>query len=313
MMSNSANIPEKVQKIRPQWEETPDCEEGSHFPQCMLPSGLMLAGARVPTLPVAGDPAAHPMEISSATFRDGDILVVSYPDSGGADLVKLLPCLLHQNGSLSSGDDASSHPSLKVLEHMSRSQIEAEPSPRIFLSHLSAAHFPADIIHRNIKIVHTLRNPKDVATSLYHRLRRQGMFTFQQFLDLYLNNQIGTGHQIAFIRQMREFQKHRPNHPVLEIHYEDIVKKPIEVIEALGTFLGTPASGLLCNPVFSSYDFVQTLGQIDQSDHSADGEHKHSPGTVGDWKNTFNMAQNETFNFFLFQTIGNLKINFCFQ
>ncbi|KAK3798369.1 hypothetical protein RRG08_063380 [Elysia crispata] len=312
-MSDAVIIPEKIQKIRPQWEEGADCDKGSQFPLCMLPSGLMLAGARVPMLPVPGDPAVHLMDISNASFTDGDILVVSYPDSGATHLVELLPWLLHQNNAPASGRYLSSHSDLKLLEHMNRFQIEAVTPPRIFLSHLWAVHFPAEIVHRNIKIVHILRNPKDVVTSIYHRLRRQGVFTFQQFLDLYLTNQIETGHQIAFLRQMREFQRHCPEHPVLEIQYEDIVKKPIEVIQALGTFLDSPVSGSLCDHIMSSNGFLHTLGQTDQSDHSGDGEHRHTPGAVGDWKNTFNMTQNETFNFFLFQTVGDLNINFCYQ
>ncbi|GFS23955.1 sulfotransferase [Elysia marginata] len=320
MSLDATAVPEKVPKLEPEWEGLPfherfNCIKDSHFPPCMIPSGLMLEGVRVPMLPVPGDPTDHLMDISYAKFRGGDILVVAYPDSGGPHLVELLPWFLHQNHcpAGSANHITSSHLSQKLLEHMNRSEIEVATSPCIFLSNLWAAHFPADIIHKNIKIIHLVRNPKDVVTSLYHRLRRQGVFTFQQFLDLYLTNQIGTGHQIAFLRQMRQFQQRCPHQPVLEIHYEDIVKKPIEVMQTLGAFLNTPVSGSLCDHILSSNDFLHTLGQTDQSDHSCDGEHRHTPGAIGDWKNTFNMMQNDTFNFFLFQSLGDLNINFHYQ
>ncbi|GFO46459.1 C-type lectin domain family 4 member f [Plakobranchus ocellatus] len=255
------------------------------------------------------------------SLREDDIVVTSYPDSGGEYLVELLPWLLQQQSpslnELYDPDICSSiysHPSrLKLLEHMSRCEIEAMTSPRVFLTHLWAAHFPSDVIQKRIKIIHVVRNPKDVATSLFHRLRRQGVFSFQQFLDLYLANQISTGHQMGFLRQLREFQYCYKDHPLLEIQYEDMVKKPIDVIQNLGYFLQVPVSGSLCDHILSSNGFLHSLGQADQSNQSGDGEHGHVAGAVGDWKNTFNMAQNETFNFFLFQTQRDLNINFCYD
>ena len=72
------------------------------------------------------------------------------------------------------------------------------PSPRLLNSHLVTSCLPKQIVSKKIKIIHVLRNPKDVAVSAYHHLKCYLWFyekekpfnSFSEFLP-YLTGEYG--------------------------------------------------------------------------------------------------------------------------
>ena len=56
---------------------------------------------------------------------------------------------------------------------LSRSQesVASAPSPRILNTHLAVTCLPEQIISKNTKIIHVMRNPKDIVTSYYHHFK----------------------------------------------------------------------------------------------------------------------------------------------
>lgn len=69
------------------------------------------------------------------------------------------------------------------------------PSPRIFNTHIPIRWFPNQHIENGAKIVHVLRNPKDIAVSMYHHFKNVGMLgdveNFQIFLEKMFMNPKG--------------------------------------------------------------------------------------------------------------------------
>ena len=75
--------------------------------------------------------------------------------------------------------------------------LESEISPRILNTHLPVRWLPLKHLEKGGKIVHLMRNPKDVAVSMFHHIKSSGEggvgtrdMTWQQFFD---NMVIGEG------------------------------------------------------------------------------------------------------------------------
>ena len=73
-------------------------------------------------------------------------------------------------------------PNLKMLE--------SEKSPRILNTHLPMRWLPQKHLQNGGKIVHVIRNPKDVAVSMFHHFKSSGEIgrgtkemTWEQFFD----------------------------------------------------------------------------------------------------------------------------------
>ena len=78
--------------------------------------------------------------------------------------------------------------------------VEKEKSTRILNTHLPVRWLPNRHLHNGGKIVHVMRNPKDVAVSMYHHLKSSGEagpgtkdMTWQQCFD---NMVIGDGNHL---------------------------------------------------------------------------------------------------------------------
>ena len=70
-------------------------------------------------------------------------------------------------------------------------EIETEKSPRILNTHLPFRWLPRKHIENGGKIVHVVRNPKDVCVSMYHFLlpvKELGVNIHKMTWEQYLNN-----------------------------------------------------------------------------------------------------------------------------
>ena len=76
--------------------------------------------------------------------------------------------------------------------------VDALPSPRILNTHYPVNSLPQQMTKQKTKIVHFIRNPKDIAVSLYHYLKNQSwvygeeppFVTFSEFLP-YITGEYG--------------------------------------------------------------------------------------------------------------------------
>ena len=56
-------------------------------------------------------------------------------------------------------------------------KLNSAPSPRILNSHLAISCLPEQVFSKHTKIIHVMRNPKDMVTSFYHHLLQMMKFT----------------------------------------------------------------------------------------------------------------------------------------
>lgn len=80
----------------------------------------------------------------------------------------------------------------RMLEIRRPEELEALESPRILNTHYPYELLPENMGASKCKIIYMLRNPKDVAVSLYHHLTKHDDFRYNgswsNFLQLYLGD-----------------------------------------------------------------------------------------------------------------------------
>ncbi|KAK3763730.1 hypothetical protein RRG08_021402 [Elysia crispata] len=293
-----------MEPVRPDLS-APDPANPFYFPDFAIPTGLELNGYQVMKCPVRDDPLTQVQEVQSLTMREDDVIITAYPKCGTHWVAEILYMLT--SGQTASYGKTKEYNMLEFCDDLTA--VDNLPSPRVLNSHLVMAHLPQDLVDKRVKLVHLIRNSKDTAVSLYHHMKQSATekFTFDNFLKGYSCNKYnGYHHQFFYLRQMAEFEKSHPGHPIMHIHYEDLKEDPASIIKTLSEFVNHPASDDFCQKVASACSFTNmkkaddTRGLPEKLQEAIKKRlNFYRKGVVGDWKSQFNVAQNEMFDQFL--------------
>ena len=78
-----------------------------------------------------------------------------------------------------------------MLEAINHEELDCLPSPRVLNTHLHFHLLPKEAIAKKCKIIYILRNPKDVAVSLYNHVKNLLCYHYdgkwENFLPLFLD------------------------------------------------------------------------------------------------------------------------------
>ncbi|XP_013394121.1 sulfotransferase family cytosolic 1B member 1-like [Lingula anatina] len=198
--------------------------------------------------------------------------------------------------------DFDSVSSWLFLEELEREQLLMPIRPSMVVTtHIPRGLLPVKI-WKNNKVIHTFRNPKDTAVSLYFYQRDRGFCVgdFEQFLQRFMDGELAYGSW--FDKELDWWTHERQNPNVLFMSYEDRLKAPEESTWTLIEFLG------LSN-LPRDTDFLQDILQRTsfESTKETDGPAINKAfnfqtgnffrkGHVGDWKNFLTVKQNEEFD-----------------
>ncbi|GFR71029.1 sulfotransferase 1C4 [Elysia marginata] len=291
-----------------------------HFPERHLFRGATYNGVPVLNLPVSADPVTHIKRIRKLSMRDDDVIIVAFPKCGTHWVSEMLHML--ESGSTDYATQPKEFAMVEFTDDLT--QLDQMASPRLLNSHLYIAHLPEQVLEKKVKLIHLIRNPKDCAVSLYYHMKQHSpeLFNFDNFVRGYTTEGYTTmSHQPNYLRQMAEFEKDNPDHPIFHIHYEDLKKDPVSILQELARFVGVEASQKLCHDIASACGFNR-LKQADTrrdlpehlSKRFTNGFNIYRKGVVGDWKNTFTVAQSEMFDQFMArQEAKGLHYNFRWQ
>ncbi|KAK0054998.1 sulfotransferase 1A1 [Biomphalaria pfeifferi] len=246
------------------------------------------------------DPLKHVEDMRNLPLRDDDVVIAAYPKSGTHWLWEVTHMLLHKTTvyerRIKECLMLEATPDLDIFKE--------EPSPRIFNTHVVMDHYPQEVLTKKTKIIHVIRNPKDVWVSFYYQ--NKGLdpnLTLQNLLDAVVNDQLVYPSQFDYLRQMSQFQHEHPDHPVLHIYYEEMNRNPKQTIQQLATFLGVED-----NEEF--LEKVQEACKFDKMKKVEEDNKKELPealakvaqavnmkmvmfrkGIIGDWKNELTKEQ----------------------
>ncbi|KAL3842286.1 hypothetical protein ACJMK2_020317 [Sinanodonta woodiana] len=279
---------------------------GRPFPSVSVDDKKFSLGI-IKTMVPGGNIVQHVQTIRNIIARDDDVLICTYPKSGTHWIWEIVSMLRKRK--------AEYDPRIKetaMLEFLSKDQMEAMESPRNLNTHFPLRMLPKDLLEKKRKIIHVMRNPKDVAVSLYHHFKSlkigEGSVypgTFSEYLSLFYSLDMGAkGGWNKYVTDFEKFAKDNPDYPILPLYFEDIKEDPKREITKVAKFLDVPYTEEFITAVAERCDFenLKKAHQEIKDDYitrkvAHDGKQfMYRKGIVGDWKNWFTVAQNELFD-----------------
>ncbi|XP_067656071.1 sulfotransferase 1E1-like [Haliotis asinina] len=227
-------------------------------------------------------------QIKGFKMRPDDIYLCGYPRTGTHWTFEMTSMLL--NGKADTMQRYKDHLELSPPDDLAKLA-----SPRIINSHVKMSRSPDDVTALKCKVIHTLRDPKDVVSSLYkvyyNRPLTAGTYTgsFEDFLHLFLDETVDSN---GMFEHLRDAEKYFSQHPEIPVHfqiYEDTIKDPVRAVQSLSDFLGLRRDDHLCRAIAEKCNFSTMKNDKEDVSIKLDGENfLYRKGTVGDWKNWFN-------------------------
>ncbi|XP_067655500.1 sulfotransferase 1B1-like [Haliotis asinina] len=225
--------------------------------------------------------------VKGFNMRPDDIYFPGYPRTGTNWTFEMVRMLL--NGK------AETIPKAKdLMELTPHDELAKLPSPRIVNTHMKMSDCPNDVTALKCKVIYTIRDPKDVAVSLYklyhNRTFPSGTYNgrFEDFLHLFME---GTVDNNGIFEHWRDAEKYFTDHPEIPVYfqsYEETIKDPVRSVQALSDFLGLQRNDDLCRAIAEKCSFSRMKKDKEPFSITVGGEHfLYRKGIVGDWKNWF--------------------------
>lgn len=197
----------------------------------------------------------------------------------------------------------------------------------IVSTHLPFQWLPKQHLETGGKIIHVLRNPKDVAVSLYKFTDSCDGIpenTFEEyFFEYFLKKKVMFGgwfnYNKAFIRES-EVRKDQ----IIMLQYEKLQGNTIGELKRLAKFLDVKDADPLLPEIAEKCGFDNlkaadervrndsTMAEIIKSMNLKKIPTLYRKGKVGDWKNYFTVAMNETFDKIYADNMKNVAVDIDF-
>ncbi|KAK3588696.1 hypothetical protein CHS0354_028906 [Potamilus streckersoni] len=204
-----------------------------------------------------------------------------------------------------------------MLEAMLTEIIDEIPSPRVLNSHLHLCRLPREALEKKCKFVFILRDPRDVAVSLYHHCKGISLYEydgmFENFLPLFLEGKLEYNNYLEYVAEWEKALEERSE--IHLIYYEDLKTNCIDEVRKLALFLGVTCTDDLIRDISYKCSFEQM--KVEKEKYPL--EELRQPffrnnfsmfrkGATGEWKNTFTVAQNEYFDSMFLEKMKNSKL-----
>ncbi|XP_076434547.1 sulfotransferase 1C2-like [Babylonia areolata] len=245
----------------------------------------------------------HMPKVKAMEIRDDDIILCSFPKSGTHWLFRILDMIQRGQAEYSSRSADSTFIDLQDVDSMAQLR-----SPRVLLTHLNFQHFPAQAKDKRTKVVHVYRNPRSVLVSFYFqaqggdlgRMMGDDEFTMDKAVATFFSpEKMFYDGWLNFMDQIRAYKEENPEHPILDVSYEDMTQNPEDTVTRLGQFLGRPVSGQLCADIVSACRFRTQKAREEAADPTQADFRIYRKGDMDDWKNHVTVALDEKFQHLL--------------
>uniref|UniRef100_A0A673H8Y7 Sulfotransferase n=1 Tax=Sinocyclocheilus rhinocerous TaxID=307959 RepID=A0A673H8Y7_9TELE len=239
-------------------------------------------------------------------IRDSDVFLVTYPKSGTIWTQNIINLICED------ATDKTKFPNnlekMPWLEYREgRPDYSLRPSPRCFATHLTPRLLPPGLRDKRGK------NPKDNEVSYYNFshvwAKLETPKSFEDFLQQYLaGNGKDKGPSTKLVDQYN----------ILFLSYEDMVLDLRTAVEKICKFLEKNLDDAAIAHIVEKATFKNMKKDPKANYDFFPGDLLLKPqfmrkGTVGDWKNTFTVAQNEMFDQIFKDRMKDLPLNFIWD
>ncbi|XP_012946645.1 sulfotransferase 6B1 [Aplysia californica] len=229
--------------------------------------------------------------LPSLPLRDDDILFCSYPKSGCHWVWENVRIL--QTGEIK----LDALPKERFFfEQNERDYFNNLPSPRFLNTHEHFDRLPRDLLKGKMKLVLLYRNPKDIAVSFYHHHTRLPYYRyegpFSSYIKRFAAGQLNASCVFDYWREFEEGLKQNPQIPHIILSFEDLKKNPLSERHRLAKFLGRSYDDEFIEQVAEATS-IDNMRREKEGPKDEKGSIYYRKGEIGDWKNTFTVAQSE--------------------